>query len=148
MTTTSTGGFLSTSFNLGGGGVKGRQNDQESERGKKSENTSPPQNGERKAKTHALHRISDPSTSMDVYIYMCVYIYVDRDAILLLSAQKSSSSPTPSFVFLAALSLQPLLSFLFDEYYMTCSSSISELLHGIALLRTFHNHCKGSKPFY
>lgn len=105
-------------------------------------------NGERKAKTQALHRISDPSTSMDVYIYMCVYIYVDRDAILLLSAQKSSSSSPPSFVFLAALSLQPLLSFLFDEYYRTCSSSISELLHGIELLRTFHNHCKGSKPFY
>lgn len=76
MTTTSTGGFLSTSFNLGGGGVKGRQNDQESERGKKSENTSPPQNGERKAKTHALHRISDPSTSMDVYICVCVCVYI------------------------------------------------------------------------
>lgn len=119
-------------------------------------------NGERKAKTQALHKTGKekrkhtPSTGsqilphpwMYIYVCVCVYIYVDRDAILLLSAQKSSSSPTPSFVFLAALSLQPLLSFLFDEYYRTCSSSISELLHGIELLRTFHNHCKGSKPFY
>ena len=38
------------------------------------------------------------------------------------------------------------LSLWFDEYYRTCSSGISELLHGTALLRSFHNHCKGSKP--
>lgn len=103
-------------------------------------------NGERKAKTQALHRISDPSTSMDIYTYtwieMQFYCFQHR------SLHHHPSSPSPLFVFLAALSLQPLLSFLFDEYYRTCSSCISELLHGIALLRTFHNHCKGSKPFY
>jgi hypothetical protein len=66
MTTTLTGGFLSTSFNWGR--IKGRQNDQESERGKKSENTSPPQD------LRSFH------------IHGYIYIYMDRDAILLLSA--------------------------------------------------------------
>jgi hypothetical protein len=59
---------------------------------------------------------------------------------------KSRGKNSVKFSYWQLIQHRSYLSLWFDEYYRTCSSGISEPLHGTALLRSFHNHCKGSKP--